>query len=117
VRVVVFGGGTPTLFPSNVVVQTVSELTAGALNNDGERIYLVLPGTTNIGLPPDTADTVLEFAFGGAGEPVSSYNQSITRYPQGADAWLGHAVRDDPDRPGSNPWSVSPGYAPDNDQA
>jgi hypothetical protein len=108
-RVVVFGGGTPGVFPSGVLVQKASSGTLG-LSNGVDVVVLV---------NPQTLLDVAFLAYGdtSAGEPSTGPNVSLSRYPDGIDNWVEHPLRR---------WSLggqmvdlaaSPGSAPDNDLA
>jgi len=105
---VLFAAGTPTLFPSWVLVQTASTGGLG-LNNAGDHVFVVNPGAL-----PDPSDdvTIVDLAFGRTGEPTADRNVSVTRYPAGTSHWTSHPVR--VDSATGRVSRISPGSAPDN---
>ncbi len=120
-RLVVFGGGTPTLFDSTTVVQTASSGLLG-LTNAGDVLYLVDRGADQASADDDTV--MAQLAFGSTGTPTSDYNQSLSRYPEGTyfldsetgdvdplTTWVGHPPYFDPK--GMQIWYISPGTSPD----
>lgn len=108
-RLVIFGGGTPSLFPSSVYVQTASSGALG-LNNTGDTVTLSNDTQT---------ETYAQLTFNS--DPLSDIavsakrNVSASRYPAGSDFWFEHPLRHDP---GTGDFvNISPGTAPDNGRA
>jgi hypothetical protein len=113
-RLVVFGGGTPRLTDDFVVGQAIVQRASSSgklgLNNESpDAVVLAWPGATS-------EDVLAYLFYGDAGEPVSSANASISRYPDGTDFWYEHPVTSFWIGGAWNNRSCSPGQAPDTDQ-
>lgn len=73
-RLLVFGVGTPLLFPDNAVVEVASSGALGLTNRDDVVTMVSASGTELVVLP---------YGLVVLSNPASSLNVSLTRYPDG----------------------------------